>query len=197
MRKIRIEYLVILVLFTMVLFQYRINKKVRNNNKINSEQFDYMLSSLSTALMSRCEIESSGLTRSIVLLDTTLSVISMSHILTEEPTLFLLFSDKDCSSCVDHALLELSDFVNSFDSKRVVILAQVSSIRAYLLQMKRFNINCERYFVEKSPFEFSRFGHKPFYFVMNNKLSPKLYFVPEKTLPELTKIYLNSIGEYI
>lgn len=197
MSKIGLEHIVIVLLIIMVAIQYRINLKTRNVIDMNYEQTKANISGFSNALKNRCLIELSNFNTNSAIQDTSYAMLSFSDIISEGSFLFLVLSDKDCTSCLEHALSELNNFLSHNNYRNIAILANVSSIRTYLLQINEYDIKCRSYFIENYPVNYEFIENKPYFFLMTNQLVPKLFFIPEKSMPEFTKIYLETVGQII
>ncbi len=193
MKKSILEYTAIAILFSMVIYQSVINRRVNNEvltleNKRISSIYRYC-----DAIYFRCFIESSNIDTSIVLKNSQLDIFNLSDILTNQLTLVLYTTDNDCNSCLIHAIGELSQFNDADSIFNICIIANVKNIREFQFLLSSHSIKFPSYFTDEPLFQIKELSEKPFYFSINRNLTPSHFFVPEKTLPEYTKYYLHTI----
>lgn len=137
-----------------------------------------------TILFDRTEIIGTELT------DTTGKIISTNYI-APKPTLVIRYHDNDCPECIVFAFSKVVNFAKRHDIIPVVMTESPDS--------DSFTIHRNSYNTENWPCyniaQVSRLDelHVPYCFVLHSDMTISATFIPEKTLPSLTDLYLQGI----
>jgi hypothetical protein len=104
------------------------------------------------------------------------------------------FTSLNCSNCIEEELPRLKEFSKRFGDKNIVLLLSYPSSREaqivvdkYDLHYSFFNVNINS--LAYLPIEGS---NMPYYYVVKDK-QLKMFFIPDKNFPELTKAYLDEV----
>jgi len=110
--------------------------------------------------------------------------------LVNEECLVFRFSGEACNVCVDFILEKIkSRFLDFKDNKRILLVGSNINDR---VKESYYGKQILSYSSEDLGIPFEEFNI-PFLFIIDNDRICKMIFVPEKALPELTDLYLDTI----
>ncbi|MFO7882682.1 MAG: hypothetical protein R6U52_09120 [Kosmotogaceae bacterium] len=142
-------------------------------------------------------MENSDLKKDLPVIDSCFNLLDIKDILSESPKLFLYFSQNNCLPCIEYALTEISNLSISEIKECVYILANVENPREYSILLDNYNYKGMVYFINEMPLNCGKLDEKPFFFILTNNFNPHLIFVPEKTIPEFSECYFQTIEEIL
>ena len=120
--------------------------------------------------------------------------VLLRDILGFKPKIVLIYSEINCSTCVEEVLLNLKEVGEKIGVENIIILGSYSNIRDLSVFLRINGVNFPFYnlkfqdlgiFTEKSEF--------PYIFIYNGRDKAEQVFIPLKEIPELSETYLNSI----
>lgn len=114
-------------------------------------------------------------------------------------SLVLRYSFMNCNSCIEFEQEMLKKYASDINS--IYILATYENYRNLYLDIHEFQsseLNVEFYLIpiESKPLNQIEDISIPYYFCIDQKLKVTNTFIPTKTEPELTNIYLSSLKSY-
>jgi len=117
--------------------------------------------------------------------------ISLSEIV-EKPTLVFRFSGEECNVCIEFVVKELKrTFPDFAKNDRIILLG--SGVNARLKENYYGKPVTNLSFDDLGlPFEQYR---TPFLFIIDNDKKCKMMFVPDKSFPNVTRFYLETVKE--
>lgn len=104
---------------------------------------------------------------------------------------FFYSSGRGCSVCQD-LVIEMLLNLPSNDQDKIIIISSEENYRQYLIEKNKLGLYFEMYHAryENLGHEFQEFDNC--FFTVNNNLEIRDLFIPDKSVPELTDIYLKS-----
>ena len=120
--------------------------------------------------------------------------VLLRDILGFKPKIVLIYSEINCSTCVEEVLLNLKEVGEKIGVENIIILGSYSNIRDLSVFLRINGVNFPFYnlkfqdlgiFTEKSEF--------PYIFIYNGRDKAEQVFIPLKEIPELSETYLFSI----
>ena len=120
--------------------------------------------------------------------------VLLRDILGFKPKIVLIYSEINCSTCVEEVLLKLKEVGEKIGVENIIILGSYSNIRDLSVFLRINGVNFPFYnlkfqdlgiFTEKSEF--------PYIFIYNGRDKAEQVFIPLKEIPELSETYLFSI----
>lgn len=108
--------------------------------------------------------------------------------------LFLRFSYRNCSNCVDTEIQNLKEIVNFFGSDNIILLANFPDKRQmdYFIDKHRLTfriVQCDQIEIGLEAY------NNPYYFIVyEDKI--QYPFIPLKDKPELFKLYIQNISSF-
>lgn len=115
--------------------------------------------------------------------------------LVNTPKLIYMFSQLSCHSCIENEISLLKKFAGKIGEENIILITNYSDIN-YMYKFKRINeLDRFQIFNLKDNFIHSKLAleNVPYYFIIENDLTTKALFVPDKSLNELTVRYYNLI----
>ena len=119
---------------------------------------------------------------------------TLKAILSRKPLLLLRYSELHCNLCVDHSISYLKSLADSVGQDNIAILTSYRTIRDLFL-FKRINqIDFPVYRIPENSLTIpaDKYGF-PYLFITDHTLVAKYIHIPDKDVPELTRILLAVI----
>jgi len=108
----------------------------------------------------------------------------------KKPALVFRFSGEECNNCIEFVIKELKrTFPDFAGNDRVILL--VSGINERQKE-DYYGKPVTNLYLDDLGLQFEKFS-TPFLFILDNDKKCKMMFVPDKSFPELTKFYLETI----
>ncbi len=108
------------------------------------------------------------------------------------PMLVIKTSAMGCDLCLQEELKHIEKYI-SHVKENVIILASDCNSRTVRILKQSIQFDFEIFRIQKVGLPFEDNNHNLFIFVLGNDLVVKEFFIPEKTLPELSKNYYETI----
>ena len=121
--------------------------------------------------------------------------LQLRHIISERvdsPTLVFRTSALGCDICLQEEMKHISNYVSEI--KNVVILASDYNVRELKILKSTIEFDFEIYQSSQTGIPFDKEYNNLFTFIIDNTFIVKDFFVPEKTLPELSQGYYKAIS---
>ena len=122
--------------------------------------------------------------------------VSLLKIAGQKPKLVFRYSELNCRVCIDAEVKWLKNKAKDIGSDNILILASYENPRNLYLFKRLHQLNIHVYNLLDSdlglPIEKRNI---PFLFVLDKNWTSDLLFVPEKTMPELSKSYYKIVAE--
>lgn len=120
--------------------------------------------------------------------------IKFSKIIKDRNILILRYSELNCSPCVDSSISLLNNWVMKIGQENIVILSSYEN-QNHLNIFKRINNIYFPVYNIKEKIDGMQIEelNKPYIFSIDKKKEIHGLFIPEKTMPEMNIVYLNSI----
>jgi hypothetical protein len=126
------------------------------------------------------------------LLDSNWDTILFSDITDPQGSLVLWFSQESCIACYEKELYNLEIFSSGFDSSRIFVLSDLNPRNLNILRA-RFKYNFKFFsLTDKLKIPIEKYNYPVIMFVSKD-LKCSNVFVPEKSLPKLSKIFFEEI----
>lgn len=121
------------------------------------------------------------------------SEMPFSQLLTEQPILFIRFSELNCSECVAYILNKARRLSkeNGYMDK-IVLLASYQEKRNLKIQIKEMRLNFPVYLIDKLKMPCEEANY-PYCFVADQSMKACHVFIPDKSEPKLTNLYFELI----
>jgi hypothetical protein len=107
--------------------------------------------------------------------------------------LIVRYSPLACDICLEEELKQIGNFLEKIGIENVIILASNHNIRSLKALKNRLQGNLMVCQVEKTGIPFEESNSNLFVFVLDKDMTVKDFFIPEKTLPNLSKDYYEAI----
>ncbi len=113
------------------------------------------------------------------------------------PKLIIKTSALSCDLCLEEEMKHISKYVSKIGIDNIIVIASGYNIRSTLILKNKLNIDFRLFQLNTIGIPFEDKNHNLFTFVLDNDLVVKEFFIPEKTLHELSKNYYETIcGKY-
>jgi hypothetical protein len=197
---------VVLIIFSLILINVYSLNKIRNykqklgmdiangcnnvENK-NDELNSYKLNFETNILNSNFKIDS------LIIRDTLNNILQIKELFKREQKQFLVcrFSQLNCESCVISSINALRNWIDSIGINNVMFLGNHPNNRIFTRTLSLYGIQTMKvYNVVEFSIPAEQLGY-PYYFVLNSNLCISDIFVPNKSFPNITNLYLSHIKE--
>jgi hypothetical protein len=98
-----------------------------------------------------------------------------------------------CDVCLSEELKLIDDYISEIGKNNVIILASDYNARALKVLKQTILLDVPIYRVENMGIPFEEKHNNLFIFSVNKELIVKDFFIPEKTMPELSRSYYKTI----
>ncbi len=171
------------------------NELLEYDDKINEYQdrVQFLIKTISTReyLVQKAQLTELNTNAQITSLNG--DTITLNDLIGETDKLFFTISENSCSACIDIEMSILENYVNIIGNNNVIILASYKNLRYLKLFKQQLKIDIDIYnIVEPIGFPID-FGDLPFFYVINSSNKIMNLFIPEKSLPNLSKQYYNIL----
>ena len=109
------------------------------------------------------------------------------------PKMIIRLSAFACDICLDEEVKVLSDFAHQIGKENIIIFASNYNIRSLKVRKNNLSINLPFYRLEETGIRFETTNSSLFIFLIDTDFIVKDFFIPEKTLPELSRDYYSTI----
>lgn len=109
--------------------------------------------------------------------------------------MIIRYSALACDACLYEELKVLEDFFNRIGIENVIILASNHNVRSLKVRKSTLSVDLAIFQIEETGIPFEEKNSSLFVFLLDKDFIVKDFFIPEKTLPELSKNYYSIICE--
>jgi len=111
--------------------------------------------------------------------------------------LFFRVTERNCDVCVNKEFAHLKLFEEKIGSDRIIILASYSGPNDLKILKNRYNINYKIINIPLGALDnkYTEGQDFPYFFTVNDKNVANNIFITDKSLPQLTKDYLNFFSK--
>ena len=121
------------------------------------------------------------------------SEILLSQLIKDKPVLILMYSNNNCSACLEDLLNRIYGNVN-----KMLILCSDISEKEFELLTRDMNIKYPIYIVDDTNFGWAPdTSNQPYMFVINKNLTISDLFIPDNRFQNVTTKYLDAIDSKI
>jgi hypothetical protein len=172
---------------------YLMNNKLSNAfvSEINSE--DSYFQKMNDELNSRL---SGSQIDNIICMDSVQNTFLLSEIMEHKSTLFFYFSEYNCNTCFEGEIRLLQSFYTNGHFHVIILCAfELEDSFKIFLTINQVHVPIYRVKQEALKLQLDDYGY-PYYFLLNPELIVSDIYIPNKSSPELNKIYLEKIKKY-
>jgi hypothetical protein len=134
------------------------------------------------------------LSQNLKLIDESNNSIQLSDVL-DLPKLIIRYSALACDICLDIELKQLSKYIKKTNIDCILILTSDYNVRSLKVMEKSLPFSLKIYRIEEMNIPYEQKNNGLFVFMLDKELTVKDFFVPEKTLPELSNIYYRTLDD--
>jgi hypothetical protein len=110
-----------------------------------------------------------------------------------EPKIIMRYSALACDICLDEELKQIHDFVERIGVNNIAVFVSNENARSIKVRKSRLPFNLNTYIVDDTAIAFEKNYNNLFVFIIDKEMIVKDFFIPEKTLPNLSKDYYDAI----
>jgi hypothetical protein len=186
-------FLTLLISNVFLLFKYRKSEEQRRFNTVKADNFiqlyhDKLL----------LQVQNSGainFSTDSVIYDLTGSQTLGSVI--DAKKLIFRFTELNCPLCIEQEIPTLKEIAKKIGDNNIIILASYDRPNALRILIDKYKLNFQAFNIPSGSLVNNEIEsvNMPYYFMLGKSMIGKNIFIPEKTLPELTRDYLNLISE--
>lgn len=122
--------------------------------------------------------------------------VSLGSVFKGGPKLVIRYSVLNCQVCVDEEMIRLKKLGERIGNENIVILTYYQRFRDVIVFHKKTKNPFPVYFIPdnnlKLPVEEENI---PYLFVSDEDCLAKMFFIPEKTMPEISNIYYEQVAD--
>ena len=132
----------------------------------------------------------------LTLFDANGASVKLSEIIddnTNTPKLIIRYSAMACDICLDEELKIIQEFLAKLGKENIKILASNHNVRSLIVKKNNLSIDLPIYRIEDTGIAFEKNHTNLFVFMIDKNYIVNDFFIPEKTMPELSKDYYSAI----
>jgi len=132
----------------------------------------------------------------LILFDMKGSSLKLSEIIDDNsntPKLIIRYSAMACDICLDEELKIIQDNLTKLGKENIKILASNHNMRSLIVKQNSLSIDLPIYRIEDTGIAFEKNNTNLFVFMIDKNYIVNDFFIPEKTLPDLSKDYYSTI----
>ena len=107
--------------------------------------------------------------------------------------LIISSSSLGCDICIREELMILESYIDKIGHENIIIFASDYNQRALMILKENLKCDLKIYQIERINIPFEEKSNNLFIFVLDENFIIKDFFIPEKSLPELSKDYYEAI----
>jgi hypothetical protein len=133
---------------------------------------------------------------SLTVIDNNKNSIALSNISGasgKSPKLVIRYSALACDICLEYELKLITNHIPEIGIENIILLASSCNTRGTKILTKYSPFDLKIYQVEKIGIPFETENNNLFVFVLDKDFYVKDFFIPEKTLPDLSENYYEAI----
>jgi hypothetical protein len=109
------------------------------------------------------------------------------------PKIIIRYSAFACDICLEEELKIINSYLYKIRSDNIIILVSDHNMRSLKVLKNSLSLDIKIYQLKETGITFETKYKNLFVFVIDKKLNIRDFFIPEKTLPELSKNYYETI----
>ena len=109
--------------------------------------------------------------------------------------LIIRYSALACDACLDEEIKNIYDYILQIGNENIIILASSYNVRSLKVRKNNLSVNLQVFLIEEIGIPFEENNTSLFVFMIDKEFIVKDFFIPEKTIPELSKNYYCAIYE--
>lgn len=129
--------------------------------------------------------------RDLVFINPNSDTLDFNTIIDGSEKLFFRFTEANCSSCIEEEVKNLHNFIRPENEKDVILLCSYNT-RILQLFLNTYGMKFQIFSITHDKNDFLSGSLLPFYFVCNKDGTIINSFVPDKTNPEMTKLFIHE-----
>ena len=195
LKNVLLGVLVIATTVLLIFYLLSLNKSTEvsfwESEKIRNEMLEHQENLLSINF--EMEYGMLGVKAPDVLCDDT----KLSQLVSKSPILIYRYADINCNTCYE-AQIEIIQKEFKDEYEKVAILCSYQEERHFSIFKKMNHIEAPIYRIDYDAFTWAVQDYEnPYYFVLYPDMSISNVFMPDRTLPKLTQIYLKGIKQLL
>jgi hypothetical protein len=136
------------------------------------------------------------LSDNLTVIDDNKNSVALTNILgikNNSTKLVIRISALSCDICLEHELKLIKDYIPNIGTENIILFASNYNIRGAKILASSIPFDLKIYQIEKTGIPFEMENNNLFIFIMDKELIVKDFFIPEKTLPDISKNYYETI----
>ncbi len=117
---------------------------------------------------------------------------SLGELFDASPKIVLRFSELGCNACIEEELAIIKEYALKIGNKNILILTNYTNSRKILNFKTKNNIDFEVLSCDNLGLPFEK-ENRLYTFILDSTFMVNNFFIPEKTLPKLSKNYYTAI----
>lgn len=188
----------VIIVFLLVVDAFLLFFLLRTSNStIETGRNYYVLQQL--AYDYRRIIQSDSLrtiTSDLKIISTSKDTVTIDSVVNKSPKLIIRYSSLNCHTCIDSLVQNARQVSQSLGRDNICLFANYNSESDFRQFWRSNNLYFRIYSVESKIINADDFD-TPYMFVLNPDHTISHLFVPHKTIPEMTKWYLDIVYGYL
>lgn len=132
----------------------------------------------------------------LIIISTSKDTISIDSVVNNTPKLIIRYSSLNCHTCIDSLVQNAKQVSQLLGRDNICLFANYNSESDFRQFWRTNNLYFRIYSVESKIINADDFD-TPYMFVLNPDHTISHLFIPHKTIPEMTKWYLDIICDYL
>jgi hypothetical protein len=130
----------------------------------------------------------------LTIIDENNSPVAFAQIINDNsPKLIIRYSALACDICLEKELKIIQRYASKINENNIIILASDHNMRSLRVLKNSLSINIRVYQIEKTGITFEENNNSLFLFIVDKEPIIKDFFIPEKTLPNMSIDYYEII----
>jgi hypothetical protein len=130
----------------------------------------------------------------LTVIDDKNSPVSFTQIMNDNsPKLIIRYSALACDICLEEELKIIHNYLSKINENNIIILASNYNVRNLRVLKNSLSIDIKVYQIEKIGIPFEETNNNLFLFIVDKESIIKDFFIPEKTLPNMSRDYYEII----
>ncbi len=193
--RIIISVLILINLATVLSYiNIRGELKLSQTKKLDCQSYKEALSSNLSNVQMNSNIK---IDQNISITDSYESKIILKNLFKSGPKLIVYNSETGCSLCIEKELEIIKNISTKIGVKNIIIISNFNNSRKLEVFKNTYNLEFDVFHCKSLKLPFEKVSSQPCVFVIDSELIVKDFFVPDRTLPELSeKYYLSVYDKY-
>lgn len=186
----------VVVLFCLVAVLGIENNKLKQTTQITNEKisdFDHYYEMFQIWQAETIKNNNLEISPEIEFEDENGNLLSLDQLVNTGPKLMIKTSSYSCSVCLEEEFKHINRYISTIGPENVIVLGTGYNQRSLKTLRQSASFNFQLYSIEKLGIPFEESDDALFVFVLDGDMRVKSFFVPEKTLPELSENYYSTL----